>query len=40
MIMPQDMQKVGLDLEGVVSELEGIMGLQQQRIHTGAGWGE
>jgi hypothetical protein len=38
MIMPQDMQKVGLGLEGVVDELEGIMGLRQQRIHTGAGW--
>ena len=38
MIMPQDMQKVDLGLEGVVDELEGIMGLRQQRIHTGAGW--
>ncbi len=38
MIMPQDMNKAGLGLEGIVDELEGIMGLQQQRIHTGAGW--
>ena len=38
MIMPQDMNKADLGLEGVVDELEGIMGLRQQRIHTGAGW--
>ena len=40
MIMPIDYKPAGLDLEGVVNELEGIMGLQQQEIHTGAGWGE